>query len=73
MCNNTVLIFLRGGIGFSLFWSWRHTFVYSSELPLSSRNMRYVIERKVRSMGFSEAVNFPQRAHTHSDGLGIKG
>ena len=61
MCNDTVLIILlRYGIGFVLFWTWGHTFVYTSELPLSSRYMRYGIERKVRSMGFSEAVNLPQ-------------
>ena len=31
------------------------------------------IERKVQSIGFSEAVNLPQGVHTNSDGLGIKG
>ena len=47
-------------------FSWGHSFVYTSELPLSSRNMSYIIERKIRSMGFSETVYFLQGTHTNS-------
>ena len=53
----TVLIIpCRCGIDLDLFYTWGNSFVYTSELPLSSW---YIIERKIRSMGFSEAVYFP--------------
>ena len=72
-CNNTVLIIpCRCGIDLDLFCTRGHSFVYTSELPLSSRDMWYIIQRKIRSMGFSEAVDFPQGTHTNTDGLGIK-
>ena len=52
-------------VGLTLtFCTWRHSFVYTSELPLSSGDMWYITERKVRSMGFSEAVYFLQGTHT---------
>ena len=56
-CTCTVLIIpCRCGIDRDLFYTWGNSFVYTSELPLSSW---YIIERKIRSMGFSEAVYFP--------------
>ena len=38
--------------------------VYTGELPLSSRDMWYIIQRKMRSMGFSEVVYFPNTTKT---------
>ena len=70
-CNNTILIIpCSCGIDLDLFYTWGNSFVYTSELPLSSRDMWYIIERKIRSIGLSEAVYFPQGTHTNTDGLG---
>ena len=74
VCNHTIItILLSYGIGLDLFWTGRSSFVYFSKLPLSPRDLGYIIERKVRPVGFYEAVNFPQGTHTNSDSLGIKG
>ena len=55
------------GLILTFFTLWGHSFVYTSELFLSSRDMWYIIERKVWSMGFSEVVYFHQGTHTNTD------
>ena len=52
-CNTTVFIIpSRCGVDLDLFCTWGHSFVSTSELFLSSRDMWHIIERKVWSMGF---------------------
>ena len=59
MCNNTIFtVFVRCVIRLGLLCTGGHTNVNTSEFPLSLGDFGYSIEKKVRSVGFSEAINF---------------
>ena len=65
VCSNTILnVFVTCGIRLGLLCTGGHTLVHTSKLPLSLRDVGCSIERKVRSVGDSEAINFAQGTYT---------